>query len=58
MTWKQCVEKKKEQLQLTRGLRRKLTQVIAGTLVHTECRRKYTKPEKRDNPAETDSASD
>ena len=30
--------------------------VIAGTLVHTECRRKYTKPEKRDNPPKTDSA--
>ena len=24
--------------------------VIAGLLVHTKCRRKYTKPEKRDNP--------
>ena len=30
--------------------------VIAGTLVHTECRRKYTKPEKRENPPKTDSA--
>ena len=30
--------------------------VIAGTLVHTECRRKYTKPEKRDNPPKTNSA--
>ena len=30
--------------------------VIAGTLVHTECRRKYTKPEKRDTPPKTDSA--
>ena len=30
--------------------------VIAGTLVHTECRRKYTKPEKRDNPSKSDSA--
>ena len=31
-------------------------QVIAGTLVYTECRRKYTKPEKRDDPPKTDSA--
>ena len=30
--------------------------VTAGTLVHTECRRKYTKPEKRDNPPKSDSA--
>ena len=30
--------------------------VIAGTLVYTECRRKYTKPERRDNPPKTDSA--
>ena len=30
--------------------------VIAGTPVHTECRRKHTRPEKRDNPPKTDSA--
>ena len=30
--------------------------VVAGTLVHTACRRKYTKPEKRDNPPIIDSA--
>ena len=30
--------------------------VTAGTLVHTECRRKYIKPEKRDNPPKIDSA--
>ena len=30
--------------------------VTAATLVHTECRRKYTKPEKRDNPPKIDSA--
>ena len=30
--------------------------VIAGTLVHTECRRKYTEPGKRENPPKTDSA--
>ena len=30
--------------------------VIAITLVYTECRRKYTKPEKRHNPPKTDSA--
>ena len=31
-------------------------QVIAGTPVHTECRRKYTMPEKRDNPPKINSA--
>ena len=30
--------------------------VIAGTLVHTECKRKYTKPEKREKLPKTDSA--
>ena len=30
--------------------------VVPGTLVHTECRREYTKLEKRDNPPKTDSA--
>ena len=30
--------------------------VTAGTLVHTGCRRKYTKPEKRDDPPKRDSA--
>ena len=30
--------------------------VTAGTLVHIECRTKYTKPEKRGNPPKTDSA--
>ena len=30
--------------------------VVAGTVLHTECRRIYTKLEKRDNPPKTDSA--
>ena len=30
--------------------------VIAGTLVHTECRRKYAKPEKSDFSPKADSA--
>ena len=32
--------------------------VIAGILVRTECRRKYTKPEKRDNLPKIDLQSD
>ena len=31
--------------------------VVSGTVVHTECRRKYTKPEKSDAPSKADTGS-